>query len=92
MGGAALATLVAFIAVAGQEREIVRAMGLAAPRVGRVGAAAAAVSQTLGFGPVIGAILRRRLRPDLTVAQSVAISGTITLAFFAGIGLLVPRR
>lgn len=86
--GAALATLVAFIAVAGQEREIVRAMGLAAPRVGRVGAAAAAVSQTLGFGPVIGAILRRRLRPDLTVAQSVAISGTITLAFFAGIGLL----
>jgi phosphatidylglycerol lysyltransferase len=50
--------------------------------------AAAAVSQTAGFGPVVGAIVRRRLLPELTMAQSFAVSACMTVGFFGGIGLL----
>jgi phosphatidylglycerol lysyltransferase len=85
------ATMGAFLSVAGQERAIVQHLGYRIdPAQGRGAAmAAAAVSQTLGFGPVVGAIVRRRLLPDLTTAQSFAISAAITLSFFAGLGLLL---
>ncbi|OYU17554.1 MAG: hypothetical protein CFE34_15145 [Rhodobacteraceae bacterium PARR1] len=88
---AVLATAGAFLCVAGQERAIVQHLGYRIdPAHGRGAAmAAAAVSQTLGFGPVVGAIVRRRLLPDLTTAQSFAISAAITLFFFAGLGLLL---
>lgn len=88
---ALLATLGAFLCVAGQERAIIQHLGYQIdPTHGRGAAmAAAAVSQTLGFGPVVGAIVRRRLLPDLTTAQSFAISAAITLFFFAGLGLLL---
>ena len=83
------AVAVAFVAVAGQERAIVAHLALPVARGGRAAAAAAAVSQTVGFGPVVGAIVRRRLVPDLTLGQSFAISAGITLGFFAGLGVLV---
>lgn len=88
--GALLATVLAFLCVAGQERAITVHLGYRIdPAHGRGAAmAAAAVSQTLGFGPVVGAIVRRRLLPDLTAAQSFAISAAITLFFFTGLGLL----
>ncbi len=88
---ALLATGAAFLCVAGQERAIVQHLGYRIdPAHGRGAAmAAAAVSQTLGFGPVVGAIVRRRLLPDLTTAQSFAISAAITLSFFAGLGMLL---
>lgn len=88
---ALLATGAAFLCVAGQERAIIAHLGYSVdPAHGRGAAmAAAAVSQTLGFGPVVGAIVRRRLLPDLTTAQSFAISAAITLFFFAGLGLLL---
>lgn len=88
---ALLATLGAFLCVAGQERAIIQHLGYRVdPAHGRGAAmAAAAVSQTLGFGPVVGAIVRRRLLPDLTTAQSFAISAAITLFFFAGLGMLL---
>jgi phosphatidylglycerol lysyltransferase len=88
---ALVATAVAFLCVAAQERAIVLHLGYQIdPAHGRGAAmAAAAVSQTLGFGPVVGAIVRRRLLPDLTTAQSFAISAAITVFFFAGLGLLL---
>ena len=89
---AALAAVsLAFFAVAGQERAVVAWLGLHLPqgRAGRTAVAAAAVSQTLGFGPVVGALVRRRLLREVTLGQSFAISAGMTLGFFAGLGLLV---
>ena len=90
LGGLAAATL-AFFAVAGQERAAFAHLGLPVdPGAGRRAAmTAAATSQTAGFGPVIGAIIRRRLLPGLTIRQSATISLVITVGFFAGLGALV---
>jgi phosphatidylglycerol lysyltransferase len=90
LGGLAAATL-AFFAVAGQERAAFAHLGLPVdPGAGRRAAmTAAAISQTAGFGPVIGAIIRRRLLPGLTIRQSATISLVITVGFFAGLGALV---
>lgn len=88
---ALLATLLAFLAVAGQERAVIAHVGLTPP-VGHARASAmsvAAIAQTVGFGPVIGAVVRRRLLPDLTLAQSLAISLGISIAFLLGLGLCV---
>ncbi len=81
----------AFAAVAGQERAIAAhlALRIAPWRAGRAAAASAAVSQTLGFGPVVGALIRRRLLPEITLVQSFAISAGITVGFFGGLGLMV---
>ncbi len=87
--GALGATMVAMFAAAQQERAIVGHLGLA-PEPRRAQAAAlatASISQTVGFGPFVGAIVRRRLLPNLTITQSFSISLGITLAFFAGLGL-----
>lgn len=88
--GALGATTIAFLCVAGQERAITLHLGYRLDPTHARGAAmaAAAVSQTLGFGPLVGAIVRRRLLPDLTGTQSFAISAAITLFFFTGLGLL----
>lgn len=70
------AAMLAFVAVAGQERAALAHLGIAVqPATGRRAAmAAAAISQTAGFGPVIGAVVRRRLLPGLTLRQSAAVS------------------
>lgn len=85
------AALVAFVAVAGQERAACAHLGLAVERGAglRAAMASAAISQTVGFGPVVGAIVRRRLLPGLSIAQSALVSLTITLGFFAGLGALL---
>lgn len=90
VAAALLAVVAAFVAVAGQERAIVAWFGLSLPpgQAGFAAAAAAAVSQTVGFGPVVGALVRRRLMPEVTLGQSFAISAGITLGFFAGLGFL----
>lgn len=49
----------------------------------RTGAAAFAVSQTLGLGVVTGAIARWRLLPDLKPAQALALSSFCALSFMA---------
>lgn len=88
---ALVAVATAFAAVAGQERAVVAHLGLVLPpgRAATTAAAAAAVSQTVGFGPIVGALVRRRLMREVTLGQSFAISAGITLGFFAGLGLLV---
>ena len=90
VAGALAAVATAFVAVAGQERAVVAWLGLSLPRgrAGRAAAVAAAVSQTAGFGPVIGALVRRRMLGEVTLGQSFAISAGITLGFFAGLGVL----
>ncbi len=90
IGLALLAVATAFVAVAGQERAALACLALPVARGRGAGAAmaAAAVSQTAGFGPVVGAIVRRRLLPELTMAQSFAVSACMTVGFFGGIGLL----
>lgn len=88
--GAILAVAVAFLAVAGQERAVVQHLGfgISIHAGGRAAIAAAAVSQTAGFGPIVGAIIRRKLLPDLGLGQSFAISVGMALGFFAGLGVL----
>lgn len=90
IGLAILAVALAFVAVAGQERAVLAHLALPVARGPgwRAAVAAAAVSQTVGFGPVVGAIVRQRLLPGLTMGQSFAISACITVGFFAGICLL----
>lgn len=85
------AVALAFVAVAGQERAVMAHLALPVGRWrgARAAAASAAVSQTLGFGPVLGALVRRRLLPELTLLQSFAVSAGITLGFFGGLGLFV---
>lgn len=85
------AVALAFVAVAGQERAVVAHLALPVGRWrgARAAAASAAVSQTLGFGPVLGALVRRRLLPEVTLLQSLAVSAGITLGFFVGLGLFV---
>lgn len=89
--GALAAVAVAFFAVAGQERAVMQHMGFDVDRAAgaRAAMAAAAVSQTAGFGPVVGAIIRRKLLPDLGFGQSFAVSVGMALGFFSGLGLLV---
>ncbi|TNC52335.1 hypothetical protein FHG66_01990 [Rubellimicrobium rubrum] len=84
------ATLAAYIAAAAQERAVMAHLELRPEPRRAFGAAmaAAAVAQTVGFGPVVGAIVRKRLLPCLSLPQSFAVSAGITLAFFAGLALL----
>lgn len=88
--GGLLAAFLAFRAVAGQERAAFAYMEIGVDRAPgrRAAMAAAAISQTAGFGPVIGAIVRRRLLPGLTMRQSAMISLVITVGFFAGLGIV----
>ncbi len=87
---ALLLVAAAFVAVAGQERAVVTHLGITVPPShGRAAAAAtAAVSQMVGFGPFVGAIVRRRLLPHLTLAQSFQVSVGITVGFFGGLALM----
>lgn len=86
--GSLVAVTVAFLAVGGQERAVLAHLGLRIPpaEARRAAMASAAVSQTMGFGPVVGAVVRRRLLPDLSLLQSAAVSAAITVGFFAGLG------
>jgi uncharacterized membrane protein YbhN (UPF0104 family) len=84
------ATLLAYLAPAGQERAVVAHLGLRPElrRAQRVALATAAVAQTVGFGHVVGPVVCQRLLPGLSMTQSFAISAGITLAFFAGLAFL----
>lgn len=89
IGGLA-AVVVAFVAVSRQERVILRHFGHRIDRRHAVGAAmaTAAVSQALGFGPFVGAVVRARLLPELSLKQSFLISAAITVGFFGGAALV----
>jgi phosphatidylglycerol lysyltransferase len=83
---ALLATWIAYLAVARQERVILRYLGHRIDRRHATGAAmaAAAVAQTVGFGPFVGAMVRVRLLPGLSLGKSFVISAATTVGFFVG--------
>ncbi|NBZ87367.1 phosphatidylglycerol lysyltransferase domain-containing protein [Stagnihabitans tardus] len=89
IGGLATVVL-AFVAVSRQERVILRHFGHRIDRRHATGAAmaTAAVSQALGFGPFVGAVVRARLLPELSLKQSFLISAAITVGFFGGAALV----
>lgn len=91
IAGGLLAAVTAFVAVAGQERAVVAWLALPiGPADGaRAAMTAAAISQTVGFGPVVGALVRHRMMRGLTLGQSLAISAGMTAGFVLGVAVLV---
>lgn len=84
--GAALATAVSFAALAQYDVLVHRLIGTALPeaQLRRGGAAAIALSQTLGFGIVTGALVRWRMLPGIGLWQATRIAGLVALAFLFG--------
>ncbi|WP_264493902.1 phosphatidylglycerol lysyltransferase domain-containing protein [Rhodobacter sp. KR11] len=84
------AVFVAFLAVGRQERVILRHFGIALDRRHLMTAAmaTAGVSQCVGFGPVVGAMIRARLLPELGLRQSFMVSAATTVGFFSGAAML----
>lgn len=80
---ASAATVLSFLAIAQYEVIAHRHLrtGYSDSRARGAGAAAIAVGQTTGFGPVVGAALRWRCMPDLGHAQVMRITGFVTLCF-----------
>lgn len=84
------AVIVSFLAVGGQERVLHRHLGtgMAGLHAFHAGMAAGAVSQTAGFGPVTGALIRWRLLPGLTLWQATRLSLAMTVGFLASLATL----
>lgn len=80
------ATVASFWAV-GRYDAIVHAVlrsGIPSQAARRAGIAAIAVSQTVGFGLLTGALARWRLLPEMTFWQALRISTVVALSFLAG--------
>lgn len=84
------AVAVSFLAVGGQESVLHRHLGTGIGRAQafRAGMAAGAVSQTTGFGPLTGALVRWRLLPGLTLWQATRLSVAMTIGFLAALAIL----
>lgn len=91
VGGALCLVVLSFLSVAGQERAVMAHLSMAVPRRRQMVAAAvaAAIAQTTGFGPVVGALVRRRMLPELSILQSAAISAGMSGGFFFGVCALL---
>jgi phosphatidylglycerol lysyltransferase len=55
----------------------------------RSGAAAIALAQTLGFGPITGALVRWRMLPELSLWQASRLSVAVSFSFLAGWSVVV---
>lgn len=84
------AVAVSFLAIGGQERVLHRHLGtgISGAQAFHAGMAAGAVSQTAGFGPLTGALVRWRLLPGLTLWQATRISVAMTLGFLSSLATL----
>ncbi len=84
------AVMVSFLAVGGQERVLHRHLGtgISGAQAFQAGMAAGAISQTAGFGPLTGALVRWRLLPGLTLWQATRLSAALTLGFLSSLALL----
>ena len=87
---AGLAMAISFAAVGGQEAALTRHLGLGPPsrRGIAAGIAAAAIGQTLGLGPVIGALVRWRMVPGLSLWQATRLSVAMAVGFMAALSVL----
>lgn len=84
------ATVASFAALAQYDALIHRALGTGtAPRHARRGGwTAIALSQTIGFGLVSGALVRWRMLPDTSLVQASKITATVAATFLAGWSVL----
>ena len=84
--GSVAATAISFAALAQYDVLIHRQLATAVPepQARRAGAAAIALSQTLGFGLVTGALVRWRMLPGTSLGQATRITALVALAFLAG--------
>jgi phosphatidylglycerol lysyltransferase len=82
---AALATAASFWAIGHYDGAIHRHLAIGTPpaTARQAGAAAIAVSQTLGLGIITGAIVRWRMLPDQTLWQAAKITSLVTLFFLS---------
>lgn len=80
------ATAASFAALAQYDVLIHRQLATALPerQVSHAGAAAIAISQTLGFGLVTGALVRWRMLPGISLGLATRITALVALAFLAG--------
>lgn len=90
---AALATYLSFAALAQYDALIHRALGTGAEpaRARRAGWAAIALSQTIGFGLVSGALVRWRMLPGTSLAQASKITATVAATFLAAWAVLTAH-
>jgi phosphatidylglycerol lysyltransferase len=86
-----MATAVSFLAVGRFDAAVHRWLGTGVDRAtaARVGAAAMAVSQTLGFGLVTGALSRWRGLPGLPLLDAARITGAVTGAFMGALAVVI---
>jgi phosphatidylglycerol lysyltransferase len=80
------ATLASYLAIGRHDAVLHRVMqtGFGGRRAALSGMAAIAVSQTTGFGPVVGALVRWRLLPGLGPAAALRLTLAVTLSFLLG--------
>ncbi len=85
------ATALSFAAVGRFDGAVHRWLGtgVEAASAARVGAASVAVSQTLGFGLVTGALSRWRGLPGLALLDTARVTGAVTGAFMAALMVIV---
>ncbi|MBS8228130.1 phosphatidylglycerol lysyltransferase domain-containing protein [Vannielia litorea] len=87
--GALCMTTVSFWALGRYDQAIHRwlATGQNEEAVQGAGVTAIAVSQSTGFGLIIGALLRWRMLPGLGLARALGVTAAVALSFLAGWGL-----
>lgn len=83
---ALLATAISYWSLGQYDAAIHRALntGMSARAASTAGAAAIAISQTVGFGLVSGALVRWRLSPGLSLVQASKITAIVALSFLVG--------
>ncbi|TMV89724.1 DUF2156 domain-containing protein [Thioclava sp. BHET1] len=88
--GAALATIASFAALAKYDALLHRMLGTGQPsgRAGRAGWVAIAISQTLGFGLISGALVRWRMLPGLSLLSASRLTLAVAASFLAGWAVL----
>ncbi|MFZ5709485.1 MAG: phosphatidylglycerol lysyltransferase domain-containing protein [Pseudomonadota bacterium] len=81
----ALAAL-SYAAVAEYDRVVHRCLrtDISPARARRTGAAASAIGQAAGLGPLSGTFVRWMLLPELSFGRTARISGIVALSFFSG--------
>ncbi|OCX61164.1 hypothetical protein BFP70_17135 [Thioclava sp. SK-1] len=88
--GAALACWASFAALANYDALIHRAMGTNQQdaQAKRAGWVAIAISQTVGFGLVSGALVRWRMLPGFSLIEASKLTATVAATFLAGWAVL----
>ncbi|KEO60544.1 phosphatidylglycerol lysyltransferase domain-containing protein [Thioclava indica] len=87
---AALASAGSFAALANYDALLHRALGTAQPpaRARRAGWVAIAISQTVGFGLISGALVRWRMLPGLSLREASHLTAAVAASFLAAWTLL----